>query len=224
MSEGDHDLWVFGYGSLMWRPGFAYEAAQHARLVGWRRCFCIYSIHHRGTAARPGLVLGLDRGGTCEGIAFRVAASRAAETVRYLRAREQVNGVYREAHLPIELMGERREVLALTYIVERGHPSYAGRLPLIHEARLIRGARGKSGNNLDYLISTLRHLDELGIREPDLERVLTLIGPHTARCGTPGHASPYVAGLLKAAQRQPAPRRNICTGDPRRFLYRQRLG
>jgi cation transport protein ChaC len=169
-------------------------------------------------------VLGLDRGGTCEGIAYRVAASRATETVRYLRAREQVNGVYREAHLPVELMGDRREVLALTYIVERGHPSYAGQLPLIHQARLIRGGRGMSGNNLDYLISTLRHLAELRIRDPGLARVLTLIGPHTARCGTPGHASPYVAGLLRVARRQPAPRRNMRTGDPRRFLYRQHLG
>jgi cation transport protein ChaC len=144
--------------------------------------------------------------------------------VRYLRAREQVNGVYREAHLPVELMGEaRREVLALAYIVERAHPSYAGPLPLSAQAGLIRGASGKSGNNLDYLISTLRHLHELGIPEPDLERLLALIGPHAARCGIEGHASPYVAGLLGTARRQPAPRRNLRTGDPRRFLYRQHL-
>ena len=219
-----HDLWVFAYGSLMWRPGFAYLEARHARLTGWRRCFCIYSIHHRGTKARPGLVLGLDRGGACEGIAYRVGPGEAAPTVRYLRAREQVNGVYREAHLPVELMGEpRREVLALTYIVERAHPSYAGRLPLRQEAQLIRGGAGKSGNNLDYLISTLRHLEELGIRERDLERVLALIGSHTARSGTAGHVSPYVAGLLRAARMQPAPRRNVRVGDPRRFLYRQHL-
>ena len=76
MTAADHDLWVFGYGSLMWRPGFAYEEAQHARLTGYRRCFCIYSVHHRGTPERPGLVLGLDRGGACEGIAYRVAAAR----------------------------------------------------------------------------------------------------------------------------------------------------
>ena len=205
MSAASHDLWVFGYGSLMWRPGFDYEEAQHARLMGWRRSFCIYSIHHPGPAARPGLVLGLDRGGTCEGIAYRVAASRAAETVRYLRAREQVNGVYREAHLPVELMGERREVLALTYIVERGHPSYAGQLPPIHQARLIRGGRGKSGNNLDYLISTLRHLSELGIREPDLARVLTLIGPHTARCGRLRRRCPRLPTISACSPRVRAP-------------------
>ena len=89
---------MFGYGSLMWRPGFAFEEARRARLIGCRRCFCIYSVHHRGTPERPGMVLGLDRGGACEGIAYRVAAANAAETVRYLRAREQINGVYREAH------------------------------------------------------------------------------------------------------------------------------
>jgi glutathione-specific gamma-glutamylcyclotransferase len=219
-----HDLWVFAYGSLMWRPGFRHIELRHARLTGYRRCFCIYSIYHRGTMARPGLVLGLDRGGACEGIAYRVAAADASETVRYLRAREQVNGVYREARLMVELMGEvRQEVMALTYIVERAHPSYAGRLPPAQEARLIRGASGRSGNNLDYLIATLRHLDELGIRERGLARLLALIGPHAARCGRKGHASPYVAGLLRVARRQPAPRRNLRLGDPRRFLYRQRL-
>jgi glutathione-specific gamma-glutamylcyclotransferase len=225
MTEPDHDLWVFGYGSLMWRPGFAYEEARHARLTGFRRCFCIYSVYHRGTAKRPGMVLGLDRGGACEGIAYRVAAANAADTVRYLRAREQVNGVYREAHVEIELIeGPRREVSALTYIVERAHPSYAGRLPLALQARLIRAGRGRSGNNLDYLISTLRHLRELGIRERELERVLALIGPHTARCGAAGHASPYVAGLLRAARsRPPAIRRKLRPAELRRFLHRLHL-
>jgi cation transport protein ChaC len=127
--------------------------------------------------------------------------------------------------VPVELIeGPRREVLALAYIVERAHPSYAGRLPLASQARLIRGARGVSGNNLDYLISTLRHLEELGIRERELERLLAVIGPHTARCGTPGHASPYVAGLLRVARAQPSVRLNLRTGDLRRFLHRLRLG
>src|SRR6185312_6801690 len=117
MTAAGHDLWVFGYGSLMWRPGFAYEEAQHARLTGYRRCFCIYSVYHRGTVERPGLVLGLDRGGACEGIAYRVAGPDVAQTVGYLRAREQVNGVYRETHVPVALIeGPRREVQALTYI------------------------------------------------------------------------------------------------------------
>ena len=83
----------------MWRPGFAYEEARRARLIGYRRCFCIYSVHHRGTPERPGLVLGLDRGGACEGIAYRISAANVADRrVAYLRARELINGVYREAH------------------------------------------------------------------------------------------------------------------------------
>jgi cation transport protein ChaC len=225
MNRAHGDIWVFAYGSLMWRPGFPYLEARHARLTGYRRCFCIYSVHHRGTRERPGMVLGLDRGGTCEGIVYRIAADHAGETVRYLRAREQVNGVYREAHLPVELIeGERREVLALAYIVERAHPSYAGRLPLIRQARLIRAGRGLSGNNLDYLISTLRHLEELGIREPDLARLLALIGPHTARGGAKGHASPYVAGLARSqGTKPPAARLGLQPADLRRFLHRQHL-
>jgi cation transport protein ChaC len=103
-----HDLWIFAYGSLMWRPGFEAEEVVHARLVGWRRSFCIYSRFHRGSDRRPGLVLGLDRGGMCEGIAFRVSAGNARQTLRYLREREQVGSVYREALVPVTLLtGER---------------------------------------------------------------------------------------------------------------------
>ena len=130
-------LWVFGYGSLMWRPGFPYLEAVHARLIGYRRCFCIYSIHHRGTPSRPGMVLGLDRGGSCEGV-FRVAPDMADATRAFARE-QRVTGVYREAHLPVTLMKpERPEVMAVAYLVERAHPSYAGALPLSIQARLIR--------------------------------------------------------------------------------------
>jgi cation transport protein ChaC len=221
MSGTDHDLWVFGYGSLMWRPGFAFEEARRARVIGYRRCFCIYSVHHRGTARRPGMVLGLDRGGACAGIAYRVSAANAAATIAYLRSREQVNGVYREAHLPVEITeGENREVTALTYIVERAHPSYAGRLPLTVQARLIRGAQGISGLNLDYLISTLRHLAELGIREPDLERILALIGPHAARVPVTPRGSAAAIGILRAASGRPVSVRRMRPEQRRRFLYR----
>ena len=224
MSAADHDLWVFGYGSLMWRPGFAFEEARRARVIGYRRCFCIYSVHHRGTAKRPGLVLGLDRGGACAGIAYRVSAANAAETIAYLRSREQVNGVYREAHLPVEIAeGENREVTALAYIVERAHPSYAGRLPLAVQARLIRGAQGISGLNLDYLISTLRHLAELGIRERDLERILALIGPHAARVPVTSRGSAAAVGILRAVSRQPMTVRRMRPEQRRRFLYRLQL-
>ena len=122
--ESTHDLWVFGYGSLMWRPGFPHEEVVRARVDGYSRSFCVYSVHHRGVEGRPGLVLGLDRGGSCTGMAYRVAAANAGSTLKYLREREQVNGVYRETNLNISLLEcDRRQVFGLTYVVERANPS-----------------------------------------------------------------------------------------------------
>src|SRR5262249_46998710 len=159
----------------------------------------------------------------CEGIAYRVAAERATAITRYLRAREQVNGVYRETHVPVELMARpRREVLALAYVVERAHPNYAGQQPLAVQARLTHGSRGRSGYNLDYLISTLRHLRELGIRERELERLLAVIGPHAARLPACRTGSPHAVAMLGVASlRPPARRARLPKGD-RRFLYRLR--
>lgn len=240
------ELWIFGYGSLMWKPGFDFEVAARARLSGWRRCFCIYSTHHRGTAERPGLVLGLDRGGVCEGVALRVAIDKAAATLAYLRAREQVNGVYREVLMPVHLEAPwQREVMARAYVVERAHPSYTGRLPIARQARLIRAARGISGCNLDYLLNTLAHLAELAIDEPDLERIATLAGPHFARLrrgpavsGTGGRAA---SGMSERAASSMGERdgaralRAVCAardavvaprmrpGDRRRFIHRRQL-
>ena len=144
MSATDHDLWVFGYGSLMWRPGFAYEEARRARVTGYRRCFCIYSVHHRGTPERPGHGAGARPRRRLRGHRLSRRARRMRlRPSRYLRAREQVNGVYREAHAAgRDHGGPNREVMALTYIVERAHPNYAGRLPLAVQARLIRGGAG----------------------------------------------------------------------------------
>src|SRR4051794_23010766 len=121
------DLWVFGYGSLMWRPGFPHVERRHASLYGYHRSLCVLSHVHRGTPERPGLVLGLDRGGRCLGVAFRVAAREAEATVAYLRGREQVTAVYLERRLPIRLDDGRR-VEALAYAVDRRHPQYAGAL------------------------------------------------------------------------------------------------
>ena len=167
VDEREHDLWVFGYGSLMWRPGFAYEEAQHARLTGYKRCFCIYSVHHRGTTERPGMVLGLDRGGTCEGIAYRVGGgTRGGDDPLSARARAGEGGLSRDTRAGGADRGAHiARCLALAYVAERAHPNYAGQLPLAVQARLVHGAQGVSGANLDYLISTLRHLAELGIRE-----------------------------------------------------------
>ncbi|MBX9589613.1 MAG: gamma-glutamylcyclotransferase [Hyphomonadaceae bacterium] len=225
MTAAHHDLWLFAYGSLMWRPGFVFEEARRARLTGFRRCFSIYSVHHRGTPERLGMVLGLDRGGVCEGIAYRIAAPNVELTRRYLRARELINGVYREAVVPVELEQEpRAEVLALTYIVERAHPNYARQLPLTTQARLIKGAKGISGANIDYLVSTVRHLRELGIRERDLERLITMIGPLAWQRSRAQHTSAYAAALVRALRLHPPPiRRRARKDERRRFLYRLRL-
>jgi cation transport protein ChaC len=226
MTAAGHDLWVFAYGSLMWRPGFAYEEARRALLTGYRRCFCLYSVHHRGTPQRLGMVLGLDRGGTCEGVAYRIAAANVPAIRAYLRSREIVNGVYREAVLTIELDGEPpQEVPALTFIVERAHPNYAERLPLAKQARLIRGARGLSGANVDYLVSTVRHLRELGIRERELERLVTMVGPLAWARSHAQVVSPYARALVQAERLRPAPVRRLARKDEmRKFLYRMRIG
>jgi cation transport protein ChaC len=161
------DLWVFGYGSLMWRPGFPFVERRHAHLYGYHRALCVFSHVHRGTPERPGLVLGLDRGGRCHGVAFRVAAQEAQETVRYLREREQVTGAYVEKLLPVRLR-EGGTVRALAYVVQRRHPQYAGRLPEEDLLRLVRQGRGISGANPDYVRSTHEHLVAMGVLDPML--------------------------------------------------------
>jgi len=171
-ATGEHetgDLWVFGYGSLMWRPGFDVLERVPARLMGLHRALCVLSFVHRGTPERPGLVLGLDRGGMCRGIAFRVAAAARAKTIAYLRAREQVTGVYRETMRRIELEDEaRRQVRALCYVVDRGHVQYAGRLTVAESLHYVRQGHGRSGPNRDYVLETVRALEALGYRETDL--------------------------------------------------------
>jgi cation transport protein ChaC len=163
------ELWVFGYGSLMWRPGFDFIEKAPAALIGAHRSLCIYSFHHRGTQAHPGLVLGLDEGGACRGVAFRVAQANADATLTYLREREQVTDVYVEAMKPVSLLDSSgRELEALCYIVDRGHPQYAGRLSLERQAELVRSASGLSGNNIDYVLNTVRHLEEVGIHDVEL--------------------------------------------------------
>jgi glutathione-specific gamma-glutamylcyclotransferase len=214
------DLWVFGYGSLMWRPGFGYETVVPATLTGYRRCFCIYSVHHRGSALRPGLVLGLDRGGICHGLAFRVAASRVDETLAYLRAREQVDGVYRETLVALDVGRDVDHISAIAYIAERDHPSYAGLLPLAEQARLIRTARGLSGSNLEYLASTLDHLAQLGLRERELERVMTRSGP-LFQAANIAVRSARIAALVNDAHRLPVSAPRLKRGDRRRFMHRQ---
>ena len=164
------DFWVFGYGSLMWNPGFDFEEVQLARIHGLHRAPCIYSWVHRGTRERPGIVLGLAQGGTCIGKAFRISGQNRDATLEYLRARELVTNVYLERRRSIVLeSGESVE--AVTYIADSKHEQFAGRLG--HEALIaqIQGAVGKSGDNESYIIDTTEHLKELGIRDGLMERI-----------------------------------------------------
>ena len=168
-ADPGEDLWVFAYGSLMWRPGFDFLERQPARLYGAHRSLCVLSHVHRGTPERPGLVLGLDHGGMCRGIAYRTGGSMRQQTLAYLRAREQVTMVYRECTRPVRLLdGSDRQVRAVCYTVDRSHPQYAGRLDLTAQLHYVRQGHGQSGANRDYLIATVRELETLGCRDRDL--------------------------------------------------------
>ena len=175
-SEPHGDLWVFGYGSLMWRPGFEFLEQQPARLIGEHRALCVYSFDHRGTPERPGLVLGLDRGGACRGIAFRVTASQRQSTIQYLREREQTTHVYREVMRSVWLGNDARDrVSALAYVVDRSHVQYAGRLSLTEQLHFVNQGHGRSGANRDYVLSTVKAIEAEGFRDPQLHQLATLL-------------------------------------------------
>ena len=164
------DFWVFGYGSLIWNPGFAHVETQRARLSGYRRALCVRSWVHRGTRENPGLVLGLDRGGSCVGMAFRVPGELHAQVMDYLRARELVTHVYLERQLAARL-ADGRKVDVVTYVCDRSHEQFAGALDEAEAAEIVRNASGKSGDNPAYVLSAIEHLRALGIRDHWLERV-----------------------------------------------------
>ena len=174
------DFWVFGYGSLMWRPGFAHVETRRARLFGFRRSLCVDSFIYRGTPERPGLVLGLDRGGSCVGLAFRVPAELREEVLAYLRDRELVTNVYLERLLPARLEGGS-VVEALAYVVDRTSTQYAGRLDAAHAAAKVSGAVGQAGPNEEYVQNTIEHLRALGIRDHWLEEVGRLMQVSSTR-------------------------------------------
>ena len=180
LEHAAEDLWVFGYGSLMWRPGFDFRERIEARLTGAHRALCVYSFVHRGTPERPGLVLGLDRGGACRGIAFRVAETNRAATVAYLREREQVTSVYREVKRSLWLENEARQrVSALVYVVDRGHVQYAGRLTLAEQLRYVQQGHGRSGNNRDYVLATVKSIEAQGFRDAQLHQLALMLHDET---------------------------------------------
>jgi glutathione-specific gamma-glutamylcyclotransferase len=186
-AHAHEDLWVFAYGSLMWRPDFPFVDRMEARLLGAHRALCVYSFVHRGTPERPGLVLGLDHGGTCRGIAYRVTAGERAATIAYLREREQVTSVYRECMRPIWVKRQSEQrVPALCYMVDRGHPQYAGRLSLEQQLHHVRQGHGRSGANRDYVVATIAALEQLGYREGELHLLAQrLHGMHEASAKEP---------------------------------------
>ena len=180
------DFWVFGYGSLMWKPGFDFVERRLARLDGFRRSFCLWSWHYRGTREVPGLVLGLDWAphSACTGVALRVNPSQDREVRDYLARRELVSYAYFETLYPVTLLddggldegtGKEERCEAVCYIVDRQHEQYAGGLDLDAQAAMIRAAAGSAGPNADYLVNTLAHLRQMGIADSELEELDRLV-------------------------------------------------
>lgn len=169
-------LWVFGYGSLIWNPGFAYAEKQRAVLTGFKRSFCLWSVHYRGNAQRPGLVLGLDplAGARCEGVAYFIEPADAERVHAYLRARELVSYAYYERFEPLAL-ADGRHAEALCYVVDPEHSQYAGGLEPAAQAEVIAAAKGSAGPNLEYLQNTAQHLAELGIQDAEIEALWALM-------------------------------------------------
>lgn len=173
-------MWVFGYGSLLWNPGFDFDEKIIATLPGWHRSFCMRSIHHRGTEDQPGLVLALDQmaQARCHGLALSVAPQNQARTIEYLRERELISSAYLEKHLPIDLQ-DGRSVEAVTYVIDPEHVQYCN-LAMEEQAQIIATAIGGKGPNTDYLHNTASHLHQLGIKDNDLDwlsaRVAVLTG------------------------------------------------
>lgn len=180
------DLWVFGYGSLIWHPGFDFAEKRRATLAGYRRAFCMTSVHYRGTPEAPGLVLALDRadGGHCAGVAYRVAASEAEGVLAYLRERELVSYAYDEARLPVRF-DDGAAVEAVTFVTNRTHPQYRGSLSIEEQAEIIARAVGPRGPNAEYLRNTLAGLEALGLHDPDLVHLAELVRRrHPGAAGT----------------------------------------
>jgi cation transport protein ChaC len=182
MADGNpqhENPYVFGYGSLIWNPGFPFLTSEPAHLHGAHRSLSVYSHRHRGTAERPGLVFGLSRGGSCLGVAFEVEAAEWDDVFDYLQAREQDRGVYREVYRDVILASGRR-VRALAYLVDESHPQFAGRLSIPEQVALVRGASGESGRNTEYVRNTARHLMALGIHDRTLELIVTALDSDAA--------------------------------------------
>ncbi len=167
------DIWIFGYGSLMWRPDFPHVETRPARLSGYHRALCVLSTRYRGTREKPGLVLGLDRGGSCVGRAFRVAERDAPRVLAALHEREMLNRVYDPRWLRART--PQGPILAYAFIVRRDHPNYAGGFSRQRVVALVRDGRGERGTSLEYLQETISHMDALGLGDTPLHQVLAAV-------------------------------------------------
>lgn len=182
--DGRAPLWVFGYGSLIWKPGFAHEARLPARVHGYHRRLCLRSVQYRGTHECPGIVAGLDRGGSCLGMAYRIAAPRVRSVFRRLWEREMFLGSYHPTWLQARLLGSGRQVRVLAFVVNRDARNYSGPLPDTELVDILLSACGSMGSSLDYLMRTVAALQAAGLRDRHLERLA-----HKALCRLPRHGT-----------------------------------
>ena len=178
----DGDLWIFGYGSLLWHPDFVYQEVCPAFLHGYHRRLCIYAVRLRGTRERPGIVLGLDRGGSCRGLVFRVARGDVKKTLAALHAREMQTGAYNPRFLKVRLE-DGRSLDAYGFVVRRHHWQYTGKLTPEQAALVVHQGHGIRGSSLEYLANTVERLDRLGISDRRLERILDLAKEMTNAAG-----------------------------------------
>ncbi len=169
----DGDLWVFAYGSLIWDPGFPFVESRSALLRGYHRSFCIWSARYRGTPERPGLVLGLDRGGACRGVVYRVAEAHVSEVLRLLWAREMPRLTYVPRVLRVAT--EESNVAALTFLADTRRSTYAGAMSEEQVAQRIACCTGARGPNVDYLANTVGHLRALGVHDAHLARIYAAV-------------------------------------------------
>jgi cation transport protein ChaC len=191
------DFWIFAYGSLMWNPGFAFLESHPALVRGYHRAFCVESTHYRGTRERPGLVLGLDRGGACRGRAYKVCRTQGKTVADYLHEREMLSGIYEPRWLKVALLptagspmevppprdsprSPARVIKAVAYVVDRRHESYRRLPPERMVVQILQGS-GTTGTNVAYLENTVRHLDELGVADGPLHDLLRLIEARRGR-------------------------------------------
>jgi cation transport protein ChaC len=215
------DLWVFGYGSLMWSPGFSYIQKARGRIHGYHRALCILSTRYRGTKRKPGLVMGLCRGGSCWGMAYRVHADSVRRALARLWQREMPRRVYAPRLLQVQIAGRRR-VRALAFLADPTHPAYVRELDLHGRARLVAQGIGQRGTAVDYIRHTLAHMRELGVSDPHLERIL-----HTAlvlRANGSGEARRTAGSGAASRAEVPAPQRQPEATAARDVLPRRASG